>query len=111
MIPFLVVLTTVALQIGAALVLKALADHPHTPMLMLAAGLALVVALNGLRFIAWGAAHKRFPLSLTYPLSAVFFPLMLLVSWQYGEPVAVRQVVGTVLITTGVLWMLARVRV
>ncbi|MDH5527345.1 MAG: hypothetical protein OEY97_08580 [Nitrospirota bacterium] len=110
MIPFLVVLATVALQIGAALVLKGLADRPQAPMLLLAGGMALVVAFNGLRFVMWGVAHRRYPLSLTYPMSAVFFPLMLLISHQFGEPVAARQVAGTVLITCGVLWMLARVK-
>ncbi len=107
-VPVLVVFGAVALNIICAVLLKTAADR-QTSLLMLAGIIGLVAALNGLRFLVWGVAHKKYPLSLSYPLSSMFFPLMLGVSYLYGEPVQANQVIGTGLITAGVLWVAVRV--
>ena len=106
--PLLVVFIAVTLNILSAVTLKTIADLQETSLLILGGAVALVVALNGLRFLIWGVAHKRYPLSLSYPLSSMFFPLMLGVAYLYGEPVQTTQVAGTCLITVGVLWMAAK---
>lgn len=106
--PLLVVTLAVALQIGAALVLKSLADLGRAPGVLLLLGIAGVALLNGLRFLVWGVAHRRWPLSHSYPLASTFFPLMLAVAWAYGDPIRPTQVAGTALITAGVLWLTLR---
>jgi multidrug transporter EmrE-like cation transporter len=108
--PLLVVSAAVLLQIAGAVVLKALADHAPVAPALLAAGIGVVALLNGLRFVAWGVAHRRWPLSTTYPLASVFFPLMLGVSYLYGDPVRLPQWLGTALVTAGVVWLTWRVR-
>jgi multidrug transporter EmrE-like cation transporter len=108
--PLLVVTVAVVLQIAGAIVLKSLADRAPVAPALLLAGIGVVAFLNGLRFLAWGFAHRRYPLSTTYPLAAVFFPLMLAVAYLYGDPVRLPQWLGTGLITAGVVWLTWRVR-
>jgi len=104
--PLLVMLLAVALQVAGATVLKTLADGADRASLSLAAlGIGVVVVLNLLRIVVWGAAHRRYPLSRTFPLSALFFPAMLLLALAYGEEPGVRQVAGALLITGGASWL------
>lgn len=110
MTPLAVVLLTVGLQVAGALVLKTLADLDRAHLALVALGVAAVALLNGLRFLAWGYAHKRYPLSTTYPLASVFFPVMLGVAWAYGDPIRWNQLLGTLLITAGVVWLALRAR-
>jgi len=110
MIPLLVVSAAVVLQIAGAVVLKTLADRAPVPPAILIFGIGVVALLNGLRFLAWGFAHRRYPLSTTYPLASVFFPLMLGVAYLYGDPIRLHQLLGTALITGGVVWLMLRVR-
>lgn len=96
------VLLTVVIQIAVAILLKELADarsHAGTAWLLLV--LAVAVALNGLRFLVWGYTHRHFPLSHSYPLTALFFPCILVVSMWYGEHVGARQVLGVGIIMAG----------
>ena len=103
--PWLVVFVAVALNILSAVTLKSIADLQEASLWLLAGAIAVVTLLNGLRFLIWGVAHRRYPLSLSYPLSSMFFPLMLGVAYWYGETIHATQVAGTALITAGVLWM------
>lgn len=104
--PLLVMLLAVALQIAGAAVLKTLADGAgRAPVALIALGIGAVVVLNLLRILVWGAAHRRYRLSRTFPLSALFFPAMLLLTLAYGEDVGVQQVAGAVLITCGASWL------
>jgi len=104
--PLLVMLLAVGLQVAGAIVLKTLADRvDYTSATMAALGIGAVVALNLLRVGVWGAAHRRYPLSQTFPLSALFFPAMLLLALAYGEEAGARQVIGAVLITAGASWL------
>lgn len=104
-VPLLVVFVAVSLNIACAVTLKSLAALEHTPLWLLGVAVAFVVGLNGVRFVVWGVAHQRYPLSLSYPLSSMFFPLMLGVSYLYGDAVGPGQVAGTALVTLGVLWL------
>lgn len=103
-----VVGAVVGLNATSAVLLKTIADHRSLGLALLLLGLAGVVLINLLRFWLWGMAHGRYPLSETYPLTSLFFPVMLLISWRYGEPVGARQIFGTCLITLGVVWLTLR---
>lgn len=106
----LIVLLAVVIQVVAAVGLKEVADRPELPLLLVAAGIGVVGLLGGVRFLIWGYAHKRYPLSHSYPLSGMFFPLMLAVAWVYGDPIHLTQLAGTGLITVGVVWLVTRVK-
>lgn len=96
----------VALQIGAAALLKTLADsRSRLTLLALLGGIAAVMALNAARFAVWGLAHRRFPLSTVYPLSALFFPALLLLAFAFGDPIRAREVAGAAFVTAGSAWL------
>lgn len=103
-------LIAVLLNVLSAVVLKSIADQNNPNLLLLATALIVALGLNGLRFLVWGYANRRFPLSNTYPLTSLFFPVMLAVSYAYKDPVTAAQWVGTIFITAGVFWQAWRVK-
>ncbi|WP_036136046.1 hypothetical protein [Luteimonas mephitis] len=105
LLPLGLVLLTVAIQLVAAWILDVAAKRELRWDLLAAGAVAAAVVLNGLRFLVWGFAHRRFPLSLTYPFTALFFPLVLMLSYWRGEAIAWAQIGGTMLITLGVALM------
>ena len=106
-----VMLLAVTLQVLGALLLKTIADHRlEWSIAVLAIGVSAVIFLNLVRLSVWGAAHKRFPLSTTFPLSSLFYPVMLVVALAYGDAVGSRQLLGALLITSGSVWLSLRVR-
>lgn len=106
-----VMFLAVTLQVLGAILLKTIADHRlQWSFALLGAGVGVVIILNLVRLGVWGAAHKRFPLSTTFPLSSLFYPMMLLVAVAYGDPVGARQLIGAALITSGSVWLTLRVR-
>lgn len=48
-------------------------------------GLFIVFSLNALKFIIWNFLHKKHDLSSTYPLTAIYFPLIYIISIFKGE--------------------------
>lgn len=96
------VLSTVILQLLVAVLLKEVADAAPRSWFVLLAVLGLAVGLNGVRFVLWGYTHKHYPLSRSYPLVALFFPCILLLSLWYGEAVGWMQVAGVAAIMAGV---------
>jgi len=94
------VLSTIAIQLVVAALLKELAmrkaTHGWVGFVLVAA-----VALNALRFLVWGYTHRHYPLSRSYPLTALFFPCILLVSAWYGDPVGAMQIAGVGVIMLG----------
>ncbi len=100
------VLSTVLIQIVVAVLLKELADAKGGGSAVV---FILVVAaafgLNGLRFVVWGYTHKHYPLSHSYPLTALFFPCILLISTFYGDRVGWMQVAGVATILIGLAMM------
>jgi len=100
------VLATVMIQIVVAVMLKELADaQGGNSRLWLLLVLAAAVALNGLRFLVWGYTHKHYPLSHSYPLTAMFFPCILLVSAWYGDPIGWEKITGVCVIVLGLVLM------
>jgi hypothetical protein len=41
-----------------------------------AIGMLVVLGLNVFKFVVWNFLHKRYDLSSTYPLTAIYFPLI-----------------------------------
>ena len=100
----LLVLSTVLIQLLVAVILKELTGHDST-WLWTAMVIGFAVGLNGLRFLIWAYTHRRYPLSLSYPLTALFFPCILGVSAIYGESISPQQVVAVAVIMTGIVLM------
>jgi drug/metabolite transporter (DMT)-like permease len=99
-------LGAVALQVVGAVVMKLLADASDDAGIgVVAVGLASVAAINIARLGIWGVAHRRYPLSSTFPLSSLFFPAMLLVALAFGDEVGAGQTIGALLISAGVFWL------
>jgi len=108
-LPLVIVSFAVLLNVSCAVILKMLADQSSVSYLLLVFGITLVALLNLFRFLVWGYVHSRYPLSMSYPLSSIFFPLMLCVAYAYGDAISSNQLIGTILITSGVLWITFRI--
>ena len=94
------VLATIVIQLLVAALLKELTLRNATPA-WVGLALAAAVGLNALRFLVWGYTHRHFPLSRSYPLTALFFPCILLVSAYYGEAIGAAQIAGVGVIMLG----------
>ena len=99
------VVVAVGLNIFNAVTLKLLASQNNPGWIAIVIGIGFVITLNGLRMLAWHFANKRFPLSTIYPLTSIFYPLMLVVSFYFKEEISFYQIAGTVFITIGVFWI------
>lgn len=99
----LLVGVAVGLNLVSAVVLKEAADMRQASLLVVGSLILLVVFINVLRVFFWSAIHKRFRLSDSYPLTSLFFPMILALSALYGEEIGIAKMAGTVLITLGVL--------
>jgi drug/metabolite transporter (DMT)-like permease len=104
LIPLALVVSTVILQITAALVLDYAASlqteiNKHIILLLFS-----VFCIQGVRFIIWGIIHKKFKLSKTYPVIAVFFPLIYLLSIIKGETIlSPFKILGIIIIISGII--------
>ncbi len=100
------VLLTVLIQIIVAVLLKELADrHGANTWPWLWFVLCAAMGLNVLRFTIWGYTHKHYPLSRSYPLTALFFPCILAISVWYGDPIGWQKIVGVMAIMAGIMLM------
>lgn len=100
--PVALVSATVVLQLASAWVLGSVAAmSPHPGWTLGAIAILAAIGLNLFRFVIWGYTHRRFPLSHTYPLTALFFPCVLVLSCLRGDLVSLHQIGGTLLITLG----------
>ena len=98
--PLILMLAASVLTVSSGVILK---EGGHASTLWLA-GLAILAAgvVNVVRLVVWRTAHRLYPLSLTYPLTGLSFPMVLAVSAWYDEPVGLTQVMAVVLIAVGV---------
>ncbi len=108
LLPLLLVSIAVALNLLSAIVLKEAADMGHPALLVIVGIIMLVALINLLRVMFWAAIHRRFPLSDSYPLTSIFFPMILAISALYGESIGVGKIVGTLFITFGVVVLVTR---
>jgi drug/metabolite transporter (DMT)-like permease len=102
LLPILLVSTTIVLNLASAVLLKEAASSRDPALVSVAIVLFLVLALNLLRVFVWSAIHRRYPLSNSYPLTSLFFPIIMLISIYYGESIGWTEICGAILITLGV---------
>ncbi len=100
--PFVLVLVTVVLGLMSAWALNEAAREKNISMVMLMFVLGAVAVVNAARFFIWGFIHKRYPISMSYPLNSMFFPLIFVMGYFYGEAVSMQKILGIIFITTGV---------
>jgi drug/metabolite transporter (DMT)-like permease len=103
-------LALVTLNIGLQLVNAALIKYASRltagQLVVVVLVLTLVVILSFARFVVWGGMHKRFPVSIAYPATALFFPCLVAVAAAFGEHVSAAQIAGACLVTGGVIMLL-----
>lgn len=104
-----VVVASVVMNVASGIVLKEMATRPQLSLTQQGLLTLVVVVLMFMAFKLWGFAHKHYPISFTYPLSCIFFPIILLVSFFYGDPISLSKIIGTILVTIGVLWLSLKV--
>ena len=104
-LPLLMVSVIVAVNLTGAIFVDWLSALQSLKPWQLLLGISVVLILNLVRFILWIWTHKRFPISKSYPLTAVFFPIIAVISTQMETSLTPAQWVGVVLITAGVFWI------
>ena len=96
------VMLVVFLQIGVALSLQWGATHAHTLSITILI-LSMALLLNGLRFVVWGALHRKYDLSKTYPLIALFFPIIYTIAlYQNEATLSWHKILGLIFVFIGV---------
>lgn len=101
------ILLSTALQLGSAALVK-YAVSPDIPELsFLAMAIVVVLAINLGRLAIWNWIHKHYPISFAYPMSALFFPGVLVVAWSMGESIGWTQAAGALAVMLGVALILA----
>lgn len=66
----------------------------------------IVVTINFIKFIVWGKIYKKYDLSESYPLIALFFPLIYFVAIIKSEAnLEILKVVGVLFIFIGI-WVM-----
>lgn len=103
----LLVSLAVALNLLSAIVLKEAADVKDASLALISIVLSVVVLINLTRIGCWAAIHRRFQLTDSYPLTGLFFPMILVASAFYGEEIGTAKLTGTLLITVGVVVLLS----
>lgn len=100
----------VGLNLLVAITMKLLSLTTSASLIVLLIGIGFVILLNGLRMLVWMFANNHFPLSTMYPLTSIFYPFMLGVSYFFNEKISGFHILGTLLITIGVFWLGWRVK-
>ena len=101
---FLLVSIVVALNVIAVLTLRYATGFPKTDIIMIGAFLSAVLLMNGFKFFLWGYIHKYFSLSTSYPMAAMFYPIMYGISIYYGEAYfEMSKVIGALFIFSGAI--------
>lgn len=96
----------IALQLTSASLIKYASGLGLARPMPVIAVLALVMFLSLGRFAAWHAMHRRYPVSVAYPASALFFPCLVALAYVMGETVTLRQLLGAAIVTAGVLLLI-----
>jgi len=101
---YLLVGSTVILNIAGALVMDYAAEIEYPVLLDLFVITCIIIAFNAWRIMVWSFVHKRFELSKSYPIIAIAFPIMLLISVYQGESsFNTQNISGSLLIISGLL--------
>lgn len=100
------VLFTVFLTFFTSILLSTAASRFELLSLLGGLVIAIVVFLNVVKFFIWGWLNQRYDLSKTYPLTAIFFPLIFIYAIFTGSAeLTINKVIGLIIILIGLLWM------
>lgn len=99
----LLVTLTVILTLASAALLNFGAKHLSEGIVISSAVIFSVLTFNVLKLKLWGDIYQRYHLHDSYPLTAVFFPLIYLYAVAIGEGTLVwNKTLGVLLIVIGV---------
>ena len=104
-IPFALVFSTVLASVCAALALRSISRFDNIALYAMALAIGVAFAANVFRVMVWAIIHKRFAITYSYPLTALFFPIIAVISHIYDEPVSVLSWAGVAVIMIGVALM------
>lgn len=102
----ILVIIAVILSVISAILLKEATSFKYSVIPGKITIVFSVLIINIARLFLWSAIHKRYQLSYSYPLSSVFFPVILVVSFYYGDQIGFNEIMGTGLITLGVVLLI-----
>lgn len=100
--PLTLVILTLIIGVVSAAILDTLANTNSLSLIAFIKGILLVLCVNVSRLVLWNYIHKHYPLSKSYPMTALFFPLILGLAVYKGDATTVAQFVGVAFITLGV---------
>lgn len=101
--PLLAVTAAVFLGLISAVILKEASASTELSLSFIILVIVVVVIVNGARFVIWGYIHRKHPISLSYPLGSIFFPLILVIGhFYYGDPISIPKIIGSIVIMIGV---------
>lgn len=105
-IKILLVFSTVVITLLTALLLNFAAKDITTFNIFSIIIIILVIAINFTKFKVWGIIYKKYHLSESYPLTALFFPSIYLVAIYNGEArFELTKSVGVIMILVGI-WVM-----
>lgn len=98
----ILVMCTVMLGLASAWILKEVSMQSEPGYALIVFAIILVAFVNLSRFVLWGYIHNHYPISLSYPFNSLFFPMVMVMGYFYGEDITVNRMAGVALITAGV---------
>jgi len=102
----LAVLLSVLMTFATAVILKLGAAEFSLISMMGLLIIIIVFVINVLKFMTWGWLNNRYDLSKTYPLTALFFPLIFIYAAMAGDTsMTAQKVLGLCLIMSGLIFM------
>lgn len=100
---YFLVTSTVALTLLSAATLDFAAGFETAIAFLPVLMIALAFSFNIGKFLIWGFIHRRYRISQSYIVTAVFFPLVFLLGILTGDAeFATKKLVGIILIVTGI---------
>jgi len=106
---FIAIFIIVGISIATALILdyiESLYSGSFNTYVIL--GFLVVLGLNGLKFIVWNFLHKRYDLSSTYPLTAIYFPFIYIISVLKKEIIVdIFSLIAIIFVFSGVYLILS----
>ena len=100
------VLLSVLMTFATAVILKLAAGEFSLISMMGLLIIIIVFVINVLKFLIWGWLNNRYDLSKTYPLTALFFPLIFIYAVMAGDTLMTTQkILGLSLILAGLIFM------
>lgn len=100
------VLLSVLMTFATSVILKLSAAEFSLTSIMGLLIILIVFVINLLKFMTWGWLNKRYDLSKTYPLTALFFPLIFIYAVVAGDTLMTTQkILGLCLILVGLVIM------